>query len=64
MPSLNKAAETLAQGQPVFYVSTRDLSHGRGLALANTWADIIRLGSLVDSMDGSRRGLFGSWPEQ
>ena len=58
MPTINKAAELLAKGQPVFYVSTRELSHSNGLALAHTWADIIRIDFEHEAFDMSALGEF------
>lgn len=58
MPSINKAAELLAKGLPVFYVSTRELSYSNGLALANTWADIIRIDLEHEAFDMSALGEF------
>ncbi|RMF83811.1 MAG: hypothetical protein D6736_20670 [Nitrospinota bacterium] len=43
MPRINKAIELLAQGQPVYYVSTAELTYASGVRLARTWADFIRI---------------------
>lgn len=43
MARVNKAIELLEQGQPVYYITTREFTYESGLALSNTWADIIRL---------------------
>jgi 4-hydroxy-2-oxoheptanedioate aldolase len=58
MPTINRAAELLSRGQPVFYVSTRDLSHSNGLALAHTWADLIRIDFEHEAFDMSALGDF------
>ena len=55
MPTINRAAELLAKGLPVFYVSTRELSHSNGLAMAHTWADLIR------STSNTRRSICPRW---
>lgn len=43
MARINKAIELLAQGLPVFYVNTGDLTFENGKRMAGTWADMIRL---------------------
>ena len=55
---INRAAESLARGLPVFYVSTRELSHSNGLALAHTWADLIRIDFEHEAFDMSALGEF------
>jgi len=67
MPTINKAAELLARDLPVFYVSTRELSHSNGLALAHTWADLIRIDFEHEAFDMSAlsefmRGLVAGGP--
>jgi 4-hydroxy-2-oxoheptanedioate aldolase len=58
MPTINKAAEILAGGRPVFYVSTRELTHSNGLALAHTWADMIRVDFEHEPFDMAALGEF------
>lgn len=43
MSRINKVVELLAQGQPVYYASTGELTYENGVTLARTWADFIRL---------------------
>jgi len=58
MPTINRAAELLAKGLPVFYVSTRELSHSNGLAMAHTWADLIRVDLEHEAFDMGALGEF------
>ena len=39
MPRINKAIELLAQGIPVFYTNTAELTFENGVRLAQTWAE-------------------------
>src|SRR5438105_14374082 len=41
MARINKAAELLAQGQPIYYTGAEDRSYAGGRAAARTWADYI-----------------------
>jgi 4-hydroxy-2-oxoheptanedioate aldolase len=45
MARVNRAVELLAQGQPVYYASTHTLTYANGVAMAQTWADYIRIDS-------------------
>jgi 4-hydroxy-2-oxoheptanedioate aldolase len=42
----------------VFYISTRELTHGNGLALAHTWADLIRVDFEHEAFDMAALGEF------
>ncbi len=62
---INKMIELLEQNQPTYYITTWDLSFEKGIELANTWADIIRINfehgpfdvlALQDFMRGLVRG--------
>ncbi len=65
MPRINRCAELLDQGQPIYYdrVNVPDLSYEHGLAMSGTWADFLRIefehiafdtGALYDFMRGLR----------
>jgi 4-hydroxy-2-oxoheptanedioate aldolase len=41
---INKAIELLEQGQPVYAIGAHDVSYEGGKAMAQTWADLIRVG--------------------
>lgn len=41
---INKAIELLEQGQPVYATGTEEVSYEAGRAMAQTWADLIRVG--------------------
>jgi len=43
MARVNRVIELLEQGQPVYYVTQRELSFDQGVAMAQTWADYIRV---------------------
>lgn len=43
MARINKTIELLEQNQPVHYITTSEFTYENGRALAQTWADIIRL---------------------
>src|SRR6266851_592587 len=58
MPTINRAAEILATGLPIYYVSTRELTHSNGLALAHTWADLIRVDFEHEPFDMAALGEF------
>lgn len=41
---INKAIELLEQGQPIYATGTEEVSYEAGRAMAQTWADLIRVG--------------------
>jgi 4-hydroxy-2-oxoheptanedioate aldolase len=41
---INKAIELLEEGQPVYATGTEEVSYEAGKAMAQTWADLIRIG--------------------
>lgn len=43
MTRVNRIIELLEQDQPVYYVSTEELTYDHGLKLSQTWADYIRI---------------------
>lgn len=69
MTRINRAIALLEQGQPVYYTSTMDFTYENGLAMADTWADYIRLdlehgpfdiGGVRAFMRGLRDGAKGA----
>jgi len=58
MPRINRAIELLAQGQPVYYTSTHELTYENGVAMAQTWADYIRIDSEHGPFDMIALGEF------
>lgn len=67
MPRINRAADKLAQGQPIFFTGITDLSFESGMAQASTWADYlcIDLEHLPFDMTALRtfmRGLIAGGP--
>jgi 4-hydroxy-2-oxoheptanedioate aldolase len=64
---INRAIELLAQGQPVYYTSTHDLTYENGMAMARTWADYIRIDAEHGPFDmtglgGFMKGLIAGGP--
>src|SRR5919204_4290269 len=55
---INKAIELLSQGQPVYYVSTKELTDENGMRMAQTWADMIRVDFEHDPFDMRALGEF------
>jgi len=58
MGRINKAIELLSDGQPTYYITTREFSYENGIRLAQTWADIIRLDLEHGIFDIGRVGDF------
>lgn len=58
MGRINRAVELLAQGQPVYYASTHNLTYENGKAMAGTWADYIRIDSEHGPFDMTALGEF------
>jgi 4-hydroxy-2-oxoheptanedioate aldolase len=58
MPRVNKAVELLAQGQPIYYVSTAELTYENGVNLTQTWADFIRIDMEHGPFDMTALGAF------
>jgi len=68
MPNrVNRAAELLAQGQPIYYTSAEDRGYEGGRAMAKTWADYITYDMEHGPFDVSKlaefmRGLVDGGP--
>jgi len=58
MARINRAIELLEQGQPVYYTSTHNLTYDNGVAMAQTWADYIRIDSEHGPFDMTAVGQF------
>ena len=58
MKRINKAIDLLAQGQPVYYDSVRELSRASGQKMAATWGDYIRLDLEHGAFDMAGLGRF------
>ncbi len=55
---INKAIELLEQGQPVYCTGTEEASYEAGKAMAQTWADLIRVGMEHGPFDMRALGEF------
>ena len=64
---INKAIELLEQRQPIYCIYAQDISHAGGVALAHTWADMIRVNTEymtldLPALDAFVRGLVDGGP--